>query len=583
MTDGPASSRSRIVIASCVGGGPMERLASRLPDARVVAGFTADRWRSLMSAGPLQRALAKAQAMLLFPLRAVAAAYRSRLVVATTNPFLLPPVLVATRPLHGRAVVALVYDLYPDVVEAVGLGRRNGLLTAIGTALNRWWFRRADAVVFIGERMARRAIARYGKPRRWMVLETGADAAEFGGDPDAHERRVISYVGNLGHVHDWDTFAEGVPRWLAGDSSKEYEVVFAASGPGAAALRRHWHGHHRIRLEEPLDDAAWRALLEQTAIALVSLRNTAAHTSIPSKTFSAMAASSAIVAVAPIGSDVAAVVLEHDCGAVVAPGDVNGLAAELQRLTSDAAALGRAQRNARRAVEAHYDIGRLAERWRGLLDEVVEHRPRRPIYLRMKRWIDVVLSGLALMVLAPVLGLVALAIRITAGSPVLFRHPRAGQSGRPFALAKFRTMREPAPGEEGPEHDAVRLTRLGRLLRAASIDELPALWNVLRGEMSLVGPRPLPLRYLERYTPRQARRHEARPGITGWAQINGRNAIGWDDRFALDLEYVENASLLWDVEILLRTIWKVLRAEGISARDHATMAEFHGTAAPRKP
>ena len=169
--------------------------------------------------------------------------------------------------------------------------------------------------------------------------------------------------------------------------------------------------------------------------------------------------------------------------------------------------------------------------------------------------------------------LTALAVRLSMGSPVLFRHRRAGYRGRPFTLLKFRTMRPGAPGEP----DDARLTRLGALLRAASLDELPQLWNVLCGDMSLVGPRPLLMEYLARYTPEQARRHDVPPGITGLAQVRGRNAITWEEKFALDVWYVDHASLRLDLYILWRTLVAVVRRSGVSAPGHATMPVFLGS------
>jgi sugar transferase EpsL len=199
------------------------------------------------------------------------------------------------------------------------------------------------------------------------------------------------------------------------------------------------------------------------------------------------------------------------------------------------------------------------------------------VQAHLKRVFDVVVSATALVVLAPVMGLIALLVWRTMGRPVLFRHVRPGLHGKPFVMYKFRTMRDlrDAAGELLP--DETRLTPFGRWLRATSLDELPELLNVLRGEMSLVGPRPLLMEYLERYTPEQARRHEVKPGITGWAQIHGRNNLSWDERFKLDVWYVDNWSLWLDVKILWRTLWIVLRREGISAQGHATMPEFIGT------
>ena len=172
---------------------------------------------------------------------------------------------------------------------------------------------------------------------------------------------------------------------------------------------------------------------------------------------------------------------------------------------------------------------------------------------------------------------VALAIRLEGHGPALFVQERPGLGGRPFRLYKFRTMRN-ANGPDGqPLPDAQRLTALGRFLRRASLDELPQLWNVLRGELSLVGPRPLLMEYLPRYSPEQARRHLVKPGITGWAQVNGRNAISWEEKFALDVWYVEHWSLGLDLKILLRTITSVITSRGVSATGHATMAEFRGS------
>ena len=199
------------------------------------------------------------------------------------------------------------------------------------------------------------------------------------------------------------------------------------------------------------------------------------------------------------------------------------------------------------------------------------------VQAHLKRVFDVVVSATALVVLAPVMGLIALAVWRTMGRPVLFRHVRPGLHGKPFVMYKFRTMRDLRDAEGKLLPNEARLTPFGRWLRSTSLDELPELLNVLRGEMSLVGPRPLLMEYLDRYTPEQARRHEVKPGITGWAQIHGRNNLSWDERFKLDVWYVDNWSLWLDVKILWRTLWVVLRREGISAQGHATMPEFRGS------
>lgn len=197
----------------------------------------------------------------------------------------------------------------------------------------------------------------------------------------------------------------------------------------------------------------------------------------------------------------------------------------------------------------------------------------------VQRAIDVAVAGTALVVLSPVVAGVAVVVAAGLGRPVLFRQQRPGLHGRPFTMVKFRTMRD-VDERRGLVTDADRLTGLGRTLRATSLDELPTLWNVLRGEMSLVGPRPLLMSYLDRYTPEQARRQLVRPGVTGLAQVSGRNALNWEDRLAIDVWYVDHRSLALNARILARTVRTIVRREGITAPGESTMPEFTGTAQP---
>ncbi|WP_150299117.1 sugar transferase [Pseudomonas profundi] len=194
----------------------------------------------------------------------------------------------------------------------------------------------------------------------------------------------------------------------------------------------------------------------------------------------------------------------------------------------------------------------------------------------IKRLFDLFASCFGLLVLSPVIAIVAWKVRKNLGSPVLFKQVRPGKGGKPFKMVKFRTMKDAIDSAGNPLPDSERLTPFGQFLRSSSLDELPELWNVLKGEMSLVGPRPLLMEYLPLYSAEQYRRHEARPGVTGWAQINGRNALGWDEKFKLDVWYVDNQSLWLDVKILVLTVKKVLVREGISAEGEATMSRFFG-------
>lgn len=585
----------------------MERLARALMalgvEAQVLEELSDRRWRELMASGASGRARARIGSMLVFPIRAIAHGFfrRPSVLVATTNPFYLPLVLIATRPLHRVPVVALVYDVYPDALEATGVVNPQGLVARAAAGANRFWLSRADAVVFIGPEMAEHVRGRYGSPPYWEVIETGASVSEFdtvcahAADAESELERwcrgkvVASYVGNMGQMHDWETVCRAVPRVLADPALARLCFVVAASGAGAEYLAKRWSGlaPDRVRFEAPLPDPAWARLLSSSSIALVTLKEAARETSIPSKTFSAMAAGNAVVAVAPAGSDLAAVVARERCGAVVSPGDVDGLVHALRGLALDPEALRVARDRGRRAVAARYDVRVLAGRWLAVLTAATtKPRGRRlPFFLYInfsaivKRALDVGVSVAGLVVSSPLLGVLAAAIRVTMGSPVCFRQERPGRGGRPFRVVKFRTMRDTEPGEDLLASDAMRLTALGGWLRRTSLDELPTLWNVLSGDMSLVGPRPLLMRYLSRYSAEQARRHEVKPGMTGWAQVNGRNAISWEEKFQYDVWYVDHQSLALDLRILARTVIKVLKGEGINAEDHATMPEFMGAGA----
>ncbi|MGI6649748.1 MAG: sugar transferase [Bacillota bacterium] len=199
------------------------------------------------------------------------------------------------------------------------------------------------------------------------------------------------------------------------------------------------------------------------------------------------------------------------------------------------------------------------------------------MYLVVKRCIDVIGSGLGLIVLSPILAVVAVAIWMQIGRPIIFRQMRPGLNGQAFYMYKFRTMTDARDARGNLLPDEQRLTPIGKFLRKTSLDELPELINVLKGDMSLVGPRPLLMRYLDRYTPEQAKRHGVKPGITGWAQVNGRNALSWEEKFTLDVWYVDNCSLWLDLKILALTVIKVFKREGISAEGSATMPEFMGS------
>lgn len=193
-----------------------------------------------------------------------------------------------------------------------------------------------------------------------------------------------------------------------------------------------------------------------------------------------------------------------------------------------------------------------------------------------KRLLDIVIASIALILLSPLYFYVVYKVKKNLGSPVLFRQVRPGLYGKPFEMIKFRTMKDAIDANGQPLPDSERLTSFGKMLRSTSLDEMPELWNVIKGDMSIVGPRPLLMEYLPLYSPEQAKRHDVRPGMTGYAQVNGRNAISWDEKFKLDTWYVENQSIWLDFKIMLKTVKKVLAKDDISAEGEATMSKFTG-------
>ena len=195
----------------------------------------------------------------------------------------------------------------------------------------------------------------------------------------------------------------------------------------------------------------------------------------------------------------------------------------------------------------------------------------------LKRLLDIIIAGTALIILSPLYAFVAYKVKKNLGSPVLFRQVRPGLNGKPFEMIKFRTMKDAIDANGNPLPDSERLTPFGKMLRSSSLDEMPELWNVIKGDMSIVGPRPLLMEYLPLYSPEQAKRHDVRPGMTGHAQVNGRNAIGWEEKFKLDTWYVENQSIWLDFKIMFKTVHKVLAKDDISAEGEATMTRFTGS------
>jgi lipopolysaccharide/colanic/teichoic acid biosynthesis glycosyltransferase len=261
------------------------------------------------------------------------------------------------------------------------------------------------------------------------------------------------------------------------------------------------------------------------------------------------------------------------------PRDVEALTTLLSRLADDAGLRNSLGQAARRRAEEDFSVARLTAALVSVYTKLVSASVGRGWYRSFgKRAFDLVVAGFALVLASPLLLVIALLIKASVGAPVLFRQRRPGLNGEPFTLVKFRSMTDRYDDRGAALPDAERLTRLGRFLRTSSLDEFPELWNVLRGEMSLVGPRPLLMEYMPLYTSVQARRHEVRPGITGLAQVNGRNGLSWPERFALDVEYVDGCSFRMDLAIIGRTVRDVVAARGINQPGRATVDYFQGNA-----
>ncbi len=264
-------------------------------------------------------------------------------------------------------------------------------------------------------------------------------------------------------------------------------------------------------------------------------------------------------------------------GVFVPPGDASALAQAVLSLSYDREKARSMGKSARAYVVEHFNRHYQAEQFVTLLQEValtaIQSRSERQL---VKRAFDLAVTIPAVLLLLPLLAIVAVLVRYKLGTPVLFRQQRPGLHGKPFTIYKFRTMTDARDTQGMLLPDSERLTPFGRFLRCTSLDELPELFNVLKGDMSVVGPRPLLMHYLGRYTPEQMRRHDVKPGITGWAQINGRNALTWEEKFSLDVWYVNNATLWLDLKILGFTIGTIFRREGINQPGHATAQEFLG-------
>ncbi|HLA64619.1 MAG TPA: sugar transferase [Rhodothermales bacterium] len=556
-------------------------------------------------------------------------------VFATSTPLTIAvPGVYAARRLDVPMVFE-VRDLWPELPVAMG-ALKNPALIAAAEALERFAYRNAAHVVALSPGM-RDGVIRAGYPARDVtVVPNGADVGTFrnpeGGAeaflatrPHLRGKKLVVYTGTLGPINGVDYLVDVA---AAARAQGHDSLHFLVLGDGRERERVLAHAREtgvlgvNFELEAPVPKAEVPNVLAAASVAcslfvdLPAMRHNSAN-----KFFDALAAARPVL----INYEgwQAALLRESGAGIVAPPADPARTAADLAALVHDDTRLAAMGAAAADLADRNFDRDRLAAQLLRTLEAAVEApaavpvaepvfapvaapvavpgtliraradrparpglRPRRPARRAApqgfyathgKRWLDAALALVGLVVLSPVMLAVALAVRVGIGGPVLFRQPRPGRHGVPFTLVKFRTMTDARDAAGRPLADAERLTALGQFLRSTSLDELPELWNVLRGDMSLVGPRPLLTQYLDRYTPEQAQRHDVRPGLTGWAQVNGRNAVTWEERFARDVWYVHNASLAVDLRVLASTVAAVVGREGVSAEAHATMPEFTGS------
>ncbi|OLV15842.1 sugar transferase [Deinococcus marmoris] len=485
------------------------------------------------------------------------------------------------RALRGVPFVYDIQDLWPDTLAATGMMENAAVLKGVSGWMNRV-YRQAAHVTVLSEGFKERLQQRGVPENKLSVISNWTDEGQITmATPDPARARELGFegrfnvvfAGTMGKAQALDTVLEAAE--VLRESQPTARFVMIGGGVEVERLQAQ-------TMEKQLSNVVFLPrrppseigeILNLADALLVHLKDDPLFAiTIPSKTQAYLMVGKPILM--GVRGDAAWMVEDAGAGYAFEPQHPQALADAVARLMGMTAA---ERKEMGSSGQAYYwqrlslEVG--ARAFVRVFGQVVMANRSSD---RFKRLLDIVAAGSGLVILSlPLAGLASL-VRLKLGSPVLFSQQRPGLHGQPFTMHKFRTMRDAVDSHGQPLPDSERMTPLGRFLRASSLDELPELVNVLRGDMSLVGPRPLLVEYLERYTPQQARRHEVRPGITGWAQVNGRNAISWDQKFKLDVWYVENRSFALDMKILWLTVQKVFKREGISAAGEATMPRFEG-------
>jgi lipopolysaccharide/colanic/teichoic acid biosynthesis glycosyltransferase len=506
---------------------------------------------------------------------------------ATSTPLTVAIPGIAAKLLRRKTFVFEVRDLWPELPREMGVIRNPAVLGAMGV-LEWMAYRLADGLVGLSPGISK-GLGRFGKRKdRIRTIPNGCDLNEFGPAgpqwrPDSvpAQQFLAIFSGAMGIANHVEAALDAatvlkkhgrqdISILLIGDGRKKDDLI--------ERVRR--DGLDNVVVHDAIPKTRLRELLRSADVGLQMLANVPAfyYGTSPNKFFDYLASGLPVIVNYP--GWLAELVTGNDCGIAVPPEDPEAYARALMALADDRHKAGEFGARARHLGETQFSRDRLAAELINFLEEIWEERAAawraRASRSIVKRTMDIAVAGTALVALSPVLVAVAVLVGLKHGFPILFVQERPGLRGKPFRIFKFRTMTNAVDAAGQLLPDEARQTAFGRWLRSSSLDELPELWNVLRGEMSLVGPRPLLTAYLPLYSERQAQRHAVRPGISGWSQVKGRNALSWDEKFELDAWYIENWSFWLDVRICFLTLWVVLGRKGISAEGHATMPAFRG-------
>jgi lipopolysaccharide/colanic/teichoic acid biosynthesis glycosyltransferase len=486
-------------------------------------------------------------------------------------------VALAFRFFRGVPFVLDVQDLWPDTLSATGMVKP-GPVTAAVALFCRLVYRFAGRIVVLSPGFKKRLEDRGVPSTKVSIIYNWADDSHLLTRPIKPDERLknkfnVMFAGTMGKAQALDAVIGAAERLR-----HQPDIQWVFVGGGIERDRLHLRAKEKnltnvlFLPRVPVTEIG--ATLGQASVLLVHLKNNPLfEITIPSK-IQAYLASGKPCLVAVRG-DAAELILRARAGITCAPEDSVALAETVASLAAKPAA--EIERWGKNGLDFYQRELALSVGVEKLIAVLKTLRPRSTVSVFAQRLFDLLFVLLAACVVIPICGGLAVVVRIKLGGPVFFRQRRTGLYGAPFEIFKFRSMTDDRDSHGGLKSDGERLTPLGKFLRKYSLDELPQLWNVLKGDLSLVGPRPLLLQYLPRYTPEQARRLDVKPGITGWAQVHGRNAISWEERFKLDVYYVDNYSLLLYFKVLWMTLFKTLRPEGISQTGHETMSEFMGS------